>query len=474
MIPGQRRIRGIRSPVAGGTIITRPGGSLSGVGPPQATKILDQRNQFANTGSSPGGGGGGSTPDIQTLLDGISSTHGTILYRNAADWVALAPGTSGQILETLGAAANPAWAAISVILDTISSTRGVVLYRGASGWAALSPGTAGQLLHTGGTGADPYWGDQTSYANVGGTGDRTAIITVTSNGAMNSGTDSNFVDGDFSANSTGSRDFNSGATGNIVLIDFGVSTYRVIDEIKWYQDGTQTHSTWVVEGSVDGDHFVELKSSFTLGGVAGAQVISFINTVGYRYYRLSQTHDSSGVSSSPWNEEMEYKIASVLTPASPINNVKSYSSKGGKGNRSSFLTVTTTAALGGGTIQTLVEGTGFYGGTDGGSFASFFTAGQSGKEIKFDFGASYSPVITEFTWFQDGVNSHGTWDFEGSTNGSSWTSLATGLTLGGATRTTYTGMSGNTTPYRYYRLIQTAGVTSSSPWNREIWFKLSA
>jgi hypothetical protein len=45
----------------------------------------------------------------------------------------------------------------SGVLDAISSTRGAVLYRGASGWSALAPGTSGQFLKTLGAGADPAW-----------------------------------------------------------------------------------------------------------------------------------------------------------------------------------------------------------------------------------------------------------------------------------------------------------------------------
>ncbi len=55
------------------------------------------------------------TPDIQALLDGISTTQGALLYRNASDWVALNPGTNGQFLETLGAAMNPQWADVSTV-----------------------------------------------------------------------------------------------------------------------------------------------------------------------------------------------------------------------------------------------------------------------------------------------------------------------------------------------------------------------
>lgn len=50
-------------------------------------------------------------PGIQTLLDGISNTQGSILYRGASSWAALAPGASGYLLSANGAAANPSWIA---------------------------------------------------------------------------------------------------------------------------------------------------------------------------------------------------------------------------------------------------------------------------------------------------------------------------------------------------------------------------
>lgn len=46
---------------------------------------------------------------LSAVLDGISSTRGSIVYRNATTWVALAPGTSGYVLSTNGAGADPAW-----------------------------------------------------------------------------------------------------------------------------------------------------------------------------------------------------------------------------------------------------------------------------------------------------------------------------------------------------------------------------
>lgn len=49
--------------------------------------------------------------NVQEILDQISTTRGSVLYRGAAGWAALAPGASGQFLKTNGAGTDPAWAA---------------------------------------------------------------------------------------------------------------------------------------------------------------------------------------------------------------------------------------------------------------------------------------------------------------------------------------------------------------------------
>lgn len=53
-----------------------------------------------------------TTLDLGGLSDVTLTTaaQGHILYRNASGWVNLAPGTSGQYLQTQGAGANPQWA----------------------------------------------------------------------------------------------------------------------------------------------------------------------------------------------------------------------------------------------------------------------------------------------------------------------------------------------------------------------------
>lgn len=49
--------------------------------------------------------------DVQAILDGLGTTRGDVLYRGAADWTVLAPGTAGFVLTTGGPAADPTWTA---------------------------------------------------------------------------------------------------------------------------------------------------------------------------------------------------------------------------------------------------------------------------------------------------------------------------------------------------------------------------
>jgi len=88
---------------------------------------------------------------FQNLLDTASTTQGTILYRNASDWVTLSPGTSGQYLKTLGAGANPIWDSPSgsgaVDTDAIWDAKGdLAVGTGANTASKLTAGTNGHVL----------------------------------------------------------------------------------------------------------------------------------------------------------------------------------------------------------------------------------------------------------------------------------------------------------------------------------------
>lgn len=148
----------------------------------------------------------------------------------------------------------------------------------------------------------------TSYANTGGTGDRTAIITVTASASLiASGAVSNLVNGNTAENNTW---FNARTDGKITF-DFGSGNLKIIDTFKWYQSNNSNHGTWKWEGSNDGSSYSDVGSSFTFdGGIAGAAKEFTAplsgNTLAYRYWRLTQV--SGTCNTGPFIREMEFKL----------------------------------------------------------------------------------------------------------------------------------------------------------------------
>lgn len=61
--------------------------------------------------------------NLASAMNGVlGSTQGMITYRNSASWVALAAGTAGFVLQTLGSSANPQWVGSKVLLNTLTPT----------------------------------------------------------------------------------------------------------------------------------------------------------------------------------------------------------------------------------------------------------------------------------------------------------------------------------------------------------------
>jgi hypothetical protein len=92
--------------VAAGTGLTTGGGPITGSGTLSLATIATN-TLIANTSVS-AAAPVATTPSL--LLDrAFGTTQGAVLYRNASAWVILAPGTTGQVLTSGGAAANPSW-----------------------------------------------------------------------------------------------------------------------------------------------------------------------------------------------------------------------------------------------------------------------------------------------------------------------------------------------------------------------------
>jgi len=148
-------------------------------------------------------------------------------------------------------------------------------------------------------------GGATDYANAGGMGDRTGIITATASnsGIINTGDISNLLDGD----SSQTFDFHNGVdvAGAWFLFDFGSA--KVITESRWVQSSSSSHGDWRWQGSNDGSAFENIGGVFTLGGATTSLCTELAgNVTGYRYYRLLGV--SGSTSNSPWEYEIEFKI----------------------------------------------------------------------------------------------------------------------------------------------------------------------
>ncbi|MET4315880.1 hypothetical protein [Bradyrhizobium sp. RT4b] len=91
------------------------------------------------TGTLPKANGGLGATTISSALDTeFSSTQGSVLYRNASAWVALAPGPAGQFFTTQGAGANPNWSSGGAGTGTVTQ---VVCGTGLSGGTITASGT---------------------------------------------------------------------------------------------------------------------------------------------------------------------------------------------------------------------------------------------------------------------------------------------------------------------------------------------
>lgn len=313
----------------------------------------------------------------------------------------------------------------------------------------------------------------TSYANNSGSGERRGDIVLTTN-ILRSTPDGGPGDtGDWmftldSVTASGGREPGNGNNGNDrnITWDFGVGARVIIDEIKHWTTSTTTWGSWTIDGSNDNSAWTTLKSSFTVGGINGANAYSFTNSTGYRYYRMHTTSMQNGGGGNGFWCEFDFKIDDLTqsTRCSLYNT-------GGKGNRSSSITVTTDLTLGGGLIGAVVDGD--Y--TDNTSHAITLNSGQTTKKITFDF--TVGVVIDTVVLYAPAAgagNTHGVWKLQGSPDNASYTDIGSSFNLfeTGSDNVVAHTVANASTAYRYYRLQQVSGTTATNPDITEIEFRI--
>ncbi len=153
-------------------------------------------------------GGTGTVTSVATgagLTGGPVTTTGTISFATIAD---------GDVLANItGGAAVPSANTLSDVIDhAIGSTQGDILYRNSSGWVVLAPGSSGNVLQSGGASANPSW------VAAGGTG------TVTSVGV--SSTDLSVSGSPVTGSGSITLNVNSNAVTNVKLAQMAAHTYK--------------------------------------------------------------------------------------------------------------------------------------------------------------------------------------------------------------------------------------------------------
>lgn len=104
-----------------------------------------------------------NTGDAVTELTGTA--YRTLLVDSTGAVAELAHGTANKVLTSGGASADPTWedpsagATLDGIGDVaeITEAQGQIIYRAAAAWDALDPGTDGYFLKAQGAAADPVW-----------------------------------------------------------------------------------------------------------------------------------------------------------------------------------------------------------------------------------------------------------------------------------------------------------------------------
>lgn len=182
-----------------------------------------------------------------------------------------------------------------------------------------------------GSDPDPY----ASYSKLGGTGNRTSVITPSVNFTLFSTSDPlTLVDGNTSSVAVAGAirfDTAAAASGKYIRFDFGSGTSKIITEAILYQNTADSHGVWQWQGSNDASAWTSIGGTFTLGGATPTQTQTTLsaNTTGYRYYQILGV--SGNLSITPWLAEFQFKIvdANIISTTPLFGRMQTYTADGG-------------------------------------------------------------------------------------------------------------------------------------------------
>lgn len=146
-----------------------------------------------------------------------------------------------------------------------------------------------------------------SYTNPGGSGNRTANITVST--TLTGGrvdVVANLVNGDLAGNVFGGFWAGDQAVAGLE-IKFNLSSYgsKKIDRFKWHQAGSETHGVWQPQYSANGSTWINSGVTVTLGGATMSEYVLASAAAG-QWFRLLGV--SGTFNSNPWISEVEFSI----------------------------------------------------------------------------------------------------------------------------------------------------------------------
>jgi hypothetical protein len=175
----------------------------------------------------------------------------------------------------------------------------------------VNAGSTNYVVDTGSGRVSPTVTGNTAYSNPGGMGDRTGSVAVTAGGGVTVGGNINhFINGTYANEAW----LTAGASVGYLQFDFGSGNSRYIDEVKWYQNVVSNQGQWKLQGSNDGANFTDVSDVFPSNPGSSATTtipVTWITAVtAYRYYRITKTGTGT-TSSSPWVQEIEFKISSA-------------------------------------------------------------------------------------------------------------------------------------------------------------------